>query len=666
MTRAAAWVLLACCAPAALGFAPAVRGFRARPAAMPLSAKKGGKKGGGGKGGKGKGGMPRQQEKQSVRDERFAAATREYAYTIAKLKKVLPDGSRTILNGIDLAFFDGAKIGIVGLNGAGKSSLLRIMAGVDKEFDGIAKPGPGVTIGYLPQEPELEGETVDDAIAPGVAKGRATLAKYEELMVKVSDPDLDEAASAAALAELGDVQDAIDAANLWDLDRKVAQSMDALRCPPPDAPTAVLSGGEKRRVALCRLLLENPDMLLLDEPTNHLDCESVAWLERFLADFKGTVVAITHDRYFLENVAQWILELEKGEGKPYEGNYSGWLELKAKRLAAEKRAETALAKQLASELEWVRATPKARQTKSKARLNRYDDLLASAGGGESGPGEGKIFIPPGPRLGDTVINVEHLCKSFGDRQIFQDVNFELPRGAIVGVIGPNGAGKSTMMRMLAAQATDAGGDLVADADGDGTRAPVEGADPRPTVPDSGEIKVGETVKLVSVEQMRGELTECAADATVFDVISEGMDPLPLGTRDVSARAFVSWFGFRSQEQSKRVQKLSGGERGRVHLARVLKSGANVILLDEPTNDLDVGTLGQLEEALLDFGGVAIVVSHDRFFLDRVATHILAFEGDSQVRWFEGNYQEYDADRRARLGEDAENPRPVKFRKLATV
>ena len=424
------------------------------------------------------------------------------------------------------------------------------------------------------------------------------------------------------------MQDAIDAANLWDLDRKVAQSMDALRCPPPDAPTAVLSGGEKRRVALCRLLLENPDMLLLDEPTNHLDCESVAWLERFLADFKGTVVAITHDRYFLENVAQWILELEKGEGKPYEGNYSGWLELKAKRLAVEKRAETALAKQLASELEWVRATPKARQTKSKARLNRYEDLLASAGGGESGPGEGKIFIPPGPRLGDTVINVEHLCKSFGDRQIFQDVNFELPRGAIVGVIGPNGAGKSTMMRMLAAQATDAGGDLVADADGDGTRAPVEGADPRPTVPDWRDQ--GRRDRRSSASSRCAASCPVRADATVFDVISEE-DPLPLGTRDVSARAFVSWFGFRSQEQSKRVQKLSGGERGRVHLARVLKSGANVILLDEPR---------RCSTSAASRSSSRTTASSDRRDTPpRV-------RGRLQVRWFEGTRQEYDVTARA--------------------
>ena len=596
-----------------------------------LHGKKKKNKGGGGYGG---GGGQQQQEKASVQEQRFDAATRQFMFTIMGLSKTLPDKSKTILNGIDLAFYPGAKIGVVGQNGSGKSTLLKIMAGVDKEFDGTARPLPGASIGYLPQEPELEFETVQECVDHAVASSRKILDEYNDLSMKLADPDITPDEMEKTMNDLEKIGDQIEAANLWELDRTVERAMDSLRLPPGDAKTAVLSGGEKRRVSLCQLLLASHDMILLDEPTNHLDAESVEWLEQFLAEYKGTVVCITHDRYFLENVAQWILELDRGEGIPFEGNYSAWLEAKNKRLEGEKKAESAAAKAVAAELEWVRSNPKAKGNKSKARLKRYEELLASTNAPKDLRTNAQIYIPPGPRLGDVVIDANGVRKAFGDRMLINDLEFSLPPAGIVGVIGPNGAGKSTLMKMLLGK----------------------------DEPDAGTIKIGETVTMVGVGQER--MDELDPEKTVFEEISGGMDEIELGTQTVQSRAYVSWFGFKSAQQQQKVGNLSGGERNRVQLAKILKSGANMIILDEPTNDLDVETLRALEEALLEFAGCAIVVSHDRYFLDRIATHILAFEGDSHVHWFEGNYAEYEENKVARLGEQA--IKPIKYAPLINV
>lgn len=575
------------------------------------------KGGGGGGGGKPRGGQ-QQQEKQSVKDARFDAATRQFMFTLVGLTKVLPDKSKKILDNINLSFYPGAKIGIVGLNGSGKSTLLKIMAGVEKEFDGTARPLPGASIGYLPQEPELEFETVQECIDEAVKSSQSILDEYNELSMKlaeeISDDEMNE-----VLAKIEKLNDQIEAGDLWELDRVVSRAMDSLRVPPGDAKTAVLSGGEKRRVALCRLLLQNHDMLLLDEPTNHLDAESIAWLEQFLDQFKGTVVCITHDRYFLNNVAGWILELDRGSGIPHEGNYETFLETKNKRLAEEKKQETAAAKAVSNELEWIRTNPKAKGNKSKARLNRYEELLAAAAPKEL-RNAGQIYIPPGPRLGDVVVDVTNLKKSFGDRLLIDDLSFSLPPAGIVGVVGPNGAGKSTLIKMLIGKEE----------------------------PDDGEIKVGETVKIVSVGQER--MDELNEEKTVFEEISEGLDEIELGTQSILSRAYLSWFGFKGQSQQARVGNLSGGERNRAQLAKLLKAGGNLIILDEPSNDLDVEVLRSLEEGLLDFAGCALVVSHDRYMLDRVCTHILACEGDSKWFFFPGNYAEYEANRMERLGE----------------
>jgi len=575
----------------------------------------GGKKGGGKKGG---GQQPR-QEKQAVQDQRFDAATRQFMFTMVGLTKMLPDKSKQILKNIHLSFYPGAKIGVVGLNGSGKSTLLKIMAGVDKEFDGTARPLPGASIGYLPQEPVLEFETVQECVDDAVKSAQAIIDEYNEQGVKLADPDLTDDDMNSIMAKMEKLNDQIEAGDLWDLDRVVSRAMDALRVPAGDAKTAVLSGGEKRRVALCRLLLANHDMLLLDEPTNHLDAESIQWLEQFLDKFKGTVVCITHDRYFLENVAQWILELDRGEGIPHEGCYSTWLEAKDKRLNEEKKSETAGAKAVSAELEWIRSNPKAKGNKSKARLNRYDELLAAAAPTEL-RNSGQIYIPPGPRLGDKVIDVRNLRKSFEDRLLIDDLNFEMPKAGIVGVIGPNGAGKSTLIKMLLGK----------------------------EAPDSGEIDIGSSVNIVSVGQER--MDELTPEKTVFEEISGGLENLELGTATVMSRAYLGWFGFRGGQQQAKVGNLSGGERNRVQLAKILKEGGNMIILDEPSNDLDVEVLRALEDALLAFAGCAMVVSHDRYFLDRVATHILACEGDSKWHFFPGNYAEYEANRVERLGE----------------
>jgi len=553
----------------------------------------------------------------------------EYAFTMKDLRKVVPP-KREILRGIYLSFYHGAKIGVLGANGAGKSSLLRIMAGADDDFLGEARPAEGLRVGYLPQEPALDPDKdVRGNVEDGVAETRALLQRFEEVSMKLGE-DLKPAAMEKLLEEQSVLQDKIDAVNAWDLDRTVELAMDALRVPPGDSDVQKISGGERRRVALARLLLQKPDMLLLDEPTNHLDAESVAWLERFLHDYPGTVVAITHDRYFLDNVAKWILELDRGAGIPWEGNYSSWLEQKEKRLAQEEKADDARQRTLARELEWVQMSPRARQAKSKARLQAYDALLQESF--EKRQSQLELAIPNGPRLGDIVVEADHVKKAFGDRVLIDDLSFKLPRGGIVGVIGPNGAGKTTLFRMIAGQDT----------------------------PDSGTLRVGETVKLGYVDQSRESLD---AKKTVWEEISGGADHIDLGGRSVQSRAYVASFNFKGTDQQKRVGELSGGERNRLHLARTLKSGANLLLLDEPTNDLDVDTLRALEDGLLDFAGCAVVISHDRWFLDRIATHMLAFEDEGKVVWFEGNYQDYEADRKRRLGADADQPHRLRFKKL---
>jgi ATP-binding cassette ChvD family protein len=548
----------------------------------------------------------------------------QFIFTMKDLRKVTPQG-KEILKGIWLSFYGDAKIGVLGANGAGKSTLLRIMAGVDKDFAGEAFPAEGTRIGYLPQEPLLDPKkNVLQHVEEAVALKRKILTRYEEISANYSDDTAD---------EFSRLQDQIDAQNLWDLDKQVEIAMDALRLPPGDADVTTLSGGEKRRVALCRLLLEPADMLLLDEPTNHLDAESVAWLERFLKDFKGCVVAITHDRYFLDNVAGWILELDRGAGIPWEGNYSSWLEQKDQRLTQEEKEVSSRRRTLERELEWIRLAPRARQAKGKARITRYEEMLAEEQAAEKRDDKREIAIPPGPRLGDVVINSKDLRKGYGDNLLMDDVDFILPRGGIVGVIGPNGAGKTTLFRMILGEEK----------------------------PDAGELKVGETVRLSYVDQSREKLM---GERTVWEEISDGgKDLVMVGKREVNSRAYSAQFGFRGPDQQKKVKDLSGGERNRLHLATLLKSGGNVLLLDEPTNDLDVDTLRALEEALVSFAGCAVVISHDRWFLDRIATHILAFEGDSQVVWFEGNYQDYEADRKRRLGVDADQPHRIKYRKL---
>jgi sulfate-transporting ATPase len=551
----------------------------------------------------------------------------EFVYTMRDLRKVVPP-NKEILKGIWLSFLPGAKIGVIGPNGSGKSSLLRIMAGVEKEFFGEASPGKGVRIGYLPQEPELDASLdVKGNVEKAVAGLRGLLQRFEEVGTLLGSAQ--GAESDKLMEEYGELQEKIEAADGWELDRRLDIAMDALRLPPPDADVTKLSGGEKRRVALCRVLLEKPDLLLLDEPTNHLDAESVAWLERHLHEYPGTVVAITHDRYFLDNAAGWILELDRGEGHPFEGNYSSWLEQKKTRLALEEKKETARQKALERELEWVRMAPRARQAKSKARLSAYEALVEQSKSEKVTQAE--IVVPPGPRLGDLVVEAKGLRKGYGDRLLVDDLSFSLPPGGIVGVIGGNGAGKTTLFRMIT------------------------GAEK----PDGGSIRVGDTVKLAYVDQSRDALR---AGKTVFDEISGGEDQLQVGRRAVPSRAYVASFGFKGSDQQKKIGDLSGGERNRVHLAKVLKSAGNVLLLDEPTNDLDVDTLRALEDALLEFAGCVVVISHDRWFLDRIATHMLAFEGDSRVVWFQGNYQDYEADRVRRVGADAQ-PHRMKFKRL---
>jgi energy-dependent translational throttle protein EttA len=553
----------------------------------------------------------------------------DFIYTMKDLRKVVPP-KREILKGIWLSFYYGAKIGVLGLNGAGKSSLLRIMAGQDPDFIGEAFLAKGYTVGFLPQEPQLDPKlSVVENVQQGVAAKKAILDRFNEVSAKFGEPMGDDEME-KLLAEQAKLQDQIDAANLWELDREIDIAMDALRCPPGDADISKLSGGERRRVALCRLLLSHPDLLLLDEPTNHLDAESVAWLERFLKEYSGTVVAVTHDRYFLDNVAGWILELDRGAGIPWEGNYTSWLEQKRTRLAQEEKTESARQKTLERELEWVRMAPRARQAKSKARLQAYEKMLAEDAAQKIDNIE--IYVPPGPRLGNVVIEAQNLRKGYGDNLLIDDLSFKLPPAGIVGVIGPNGAGKTTLFRMITGQEK----------------------------PDSGTLRVGETVQLAYVDQSRDALP---GDANVWEAIADGKDTIELGKRSINSRSYVAGFNFKGADQQKRVKDLSGGERNRVHLARMLKSGANVLLLDEPTNDLDVDTLRALEEALLGFAGCAVVISHDRWFLDRIATHMLAFEGDSEVVWFEGNYQDYEKNRHERLGVEADQPHRIKFKRL---
>jgi len=554
----------------------------------------------------------------------------QYIYTMNQVGKVVPP-KREILSNISLSFFPGAKIGVLGLNGSGKSSLLRIMAGLDTDYIGEARPQAGIRIGYLAQEPQLDpNKDVRGNVEEGVGEIKALLDKFNDISMRFAEPMSDDEMN-TLLAEQAELQDAIDAADAWDLDRTLDIAADALRLPSWDADVTTLSGGEKRRVALCRLLLSKPDMLLLDEPTNHLDAESVAWLERFLQDFKGTIVAITHDRYFLDNVAEWILELDRGHGIPWKGNYSSWLEQKEERLSMESKQESARQRAMKAELEWVRTNPKGRHAKSKARLTRFSELAQQNVQERNETQE--LYIPPGPRLGDVVVEAEHLNKGFGDKLLFDDLNFALPPGGIVGIIGANGAGKSTLFNIISGS---------------------EQAD-------SGSLKLGETVKLAYVEQSRDTLTD---DKTVWQVISDEQDHITVDKFQMPSRAYVSRFNFKGPDQQKLVKNLSGGERNRVHLACLLKRGGNLLLLDEPTNDLDVETLRALEEALLSFPGCAVVISHDRWFLDRIATHILAFEGDSKVTWFEGNYADYMVDKKRRLGDEANNPHRIKYRKIS--
>ena len=554
----------------------------------------------------------------------------QFIYVMKGLRKIVPP-KREILKGIWLSFFHGAKIGVVGPNGSGKSTLLKIMAGLDEDFLGEAWAAKGTKIGYLPQEPELDPELdVRGNVEEAVRETRSLLAEFEEVSIKFAQPMTDEEME-ALIEKQARLQDRIDASNAWDLDRRVEIAMDALRVPPPDTDVATLSGGERRRVALCKLLLEEPDMLLLDEPTNHLDAESVAWLERYLSEFSGTIVAITHDRYFLDNVAEWILELDRGEGVPWKGNYSSWLEQKSERLRVEEKQASARQISLARELEWIRMAPRARHAKGKARIGAYEELLAQDEREQLRSAE--ILIPKGPRLGNDVVLCEAVKKGYGDDLLMDGLAFVLPPGAIVGIIGPNGAGKTTLFRMITGQEE----------------------------PDAGSIRLGQTVKLAYVDQSRSDLDP---DKSVFEEVAEGREVLEFGRAEVNPRAYLSWFNFRGAEQQKKVGVLSGGERNRLHLAKLLKEGGNLMLLDEPTNDLDVDTLRALEEALLSFAGSIMVISHDRWFLDRIATHILAFEGESRAVWFEGNYQEYEEDRRRRLGAEADQPHRLKYKRLA--
>ncbi len=553
----------------------------------------------------------------------------QFIYTMRDLRRFYPP-DREVLKGINLSFYPGAKIGVIGSNGSGKSSLLRIMAGQDDGFSGEARLTPGFTVGYLSQEPELDStKDVAGNVADGVGEAKALLDRFNEVCAAMGEPDAD---FDRLLAEQADLQVRIEAAGAWDLDRTFEIAMDALRLPPGDAAVATLSGGERRRVALCRLLLAKPDLLLLDEPTNHLDAESVAWLERTLQEYAGTVVAVTHDRYFLDNVAGWILELDRGAGIPWQGNYSSWLEQKQDRLAREEKADRSRQEALARELEWIRMSPRARQSKGKARITAFNDLVAEAEAAERRPDRLELTIPPGPRLGDRVVDAEGLVKAYGDRLLLDGLSFLLPPGGIVGVIGPNGAGKTTLCRMIVGDET----------------------------PDAGTLEIGPTVVLGYVDQSRQGLDP---EATVFDEISGGAERIVVGRRELHARAYVSGFGFKGSDQQKKVGQLSGGERNRVQLAKVLRSGANVLLLDEPTNDLDVDTLRALEDALVEFPGCAVVISHDRWFLDRIATHVLAFEGDSVVRWWEGNFSDYEADRKRRLGLEADQPHRLRYKPL---
>ena len=566
-----------------------------------------------------------------INPESSKSGMAQYIFTMNRVAKVVPP-KRFILRDISLSFYPGAKIGVLGLNGSGKSTLLRIMAGIDKEFDGEARPQPGINIGYLPQEPELDTtKNVRQNVEEGVAATKELLDRFNDISMRFAEP-MDDEQMTALLDEQGKLQDAIEAAGGWELDRMLEVAADALRLPPWDADVRKLSGGERRRVALCRLLISKPDMLLLDEPTNHLDAVSVAWLERFLEEYPGTVIAVTHDRYFLDNVAGWILELDRGHGIPWEGNYSSWLEQKEQRLATEEQTEKARQKAMQSELEWVRSNPKGRQAKSKARLKQFEEISSQAYQKRNETNE--IYIPPGPRLGDVVLEVENVRKAFGDKLLMDGLSFSLPAGGIAGIIGPNGAGKTTLFRMIT-----------------GTEKP-----------DSGTLRLGESVKLASVDQSRDSLDD---NKTVWEEISDAQDVIQVGSYETPSRAYVGRFNFRGTDQQKKIGLLSGGERNRVHLAKMLKAGGNLLLLDEPTNDLDVETLRALEQALLEFPGSAVVISHDRWFLDRIATHILAFEGDSEVTWFAGNYAEYEEDRKHRMGNEANSPHRIRYKRLAT-